>query len=155
MATMGTVLSGLEDELRELLYTLEVDNYGQAEINTRFRSPKPTERATFRELTGKSRLFQISWSGIKQRTVGCTTRTFDVAGAITIGYPLHGSDIVRAADYQSICDIIAGTGTDGGGQSSTTGVSYRLVNYENEPEAEDVEDWLWYTIPLIAVIETS
>ncbi len=155
MAAMGTVLAGLEDELRELLYSLTPDSFGQTELSTRFRSPKSSDRAAFRELTGNSRLFQIEWSGVKQRTTGCSSRTYDVTGAIIVGYPLNGSDLARISDYHLIADAIAGTGTGGGGQSGATGVSYRLVSFEDEPESDDGEDWLWYSIPLIAVIETS
>lgn len=150
MAAMGAILRDLEDELRKTIYALAPRQYGPVALATQFRMPKGADRAAFREQIGKSRLFNLTWGAPRQRTVGASSRTFTISGAITIGYPLNGTDIDRASDYQLICDAL-----DSGGASTVTGVSFRLVNYEEGPDEEAGEDWIWMTIPLLAVIETT
>lgn len=152
MASLGSVLTDLEDEIRELIYALTPDMFGGVDVPTRFRSPKPGERSKFREFTGQGRLFQIEWTSVKQRTTGCTHRTFDVGASLVIGYPPNGTDLVRSSDYQIIADALSDSQ---GGASTVSGVSFRLVDYDTEPSEDGDEDWLWYTIPLRAVVETS
>lgn len=149
MANAGTVLTNLETEIRMALMALSPVAFGHIEIPTKFRMVKGADRANFREQTGQGRLFNIVWSSIKQRTIGSSTRTFDVTGSIIVGYPLSGSDTVRVYDYQLICDTMNDTA------STVTGVCYRLVDVDAEPETDEREDWLFHNIPLKAVIETT
>ena len=67
-----------------------------------------------------------------------------------MGYPKRGWEIVAASDFGVLRGAINATG----GMSTVTGVGYRVVT-QVSPVFAYVDDWMWSTFEIAAVVETA
>jgi len=149
MATAGAILQLLEAEVREVIGAIKPET----KSDTLFSTSKVQNETDVESVTGRERWFEIEWIGIKQLPFGTTERYYTVTANISIGYPAHGWDLDMVSDYDQIERALR-TG-NGGGASAVSGVSFRLLNDDEEPEAVELDDWKWYKLPLIAEIQTT
>ena len=72
-------------------------------------------------------------------------------GAVVVGYPLERWNKARIVDTDQINRALG----QSAGQTTITGVCFRVTDPESPPETETTEDWLWVRYPILAVIETT
>ena len=144
MANVAEIITGLETEIRVAVCGL-TPNYMS---KPGFTSPKRLETVKLEEQTQVTRLFQVEFAPetIRTLSMGCADGVASIEGTITIGYPVETKwNAAMSDDFRAIYDELHQN------RGSVSGVSFRHVPDDAEPEIENVDnDWRWMRIPVIA-----
>ena len=144
MASMWTVVNNLNEELVQSVMGLVPDGRPEHLF-------EPIEQWEGERPSGKIRGFYVEWGDGERITTGAAAMKYEIGITIVVGYPVYGWTAARVSDTDKIMRLFQ---LDGG-QSATTGVSYRLVDPEEPPNTEIDEEWTWVSYPLTTVIETT
>jgi len=147
MAAMDTILLDLTEEIIKAMYQID-PNHNASE---KFRSPKNLQTQKLEGQTGEPRLFEVTWGDPIGLDGGHSLKTWQITGTIKIGYPNETSwNIAKASDVQQIFTRF--NVNDHG----VTGVHYRQITEDEQPETEEAEnDWLWMSVPLDVRLTTD
>jgi hypothetical protein len=145
---IDTICKGLQSELKSLILKLTPSERG----SERWIPVNPETHGTITEQTARARTFWVEPAIPEARWIGNGQRRYALSWILTIGYPPHGWEICAVSDFDDLRAEI----NKYGGQSTTTGVGYRVIPTEGEAFAPSRDgNWLWTRIRIDSVIETT
>jgi len=144
MANLETIIDALEEDITVKIIQI---------------APRTNPDKRFKEMrifegeppSGKIRGFYLNWGEAEQVTIGSAARTYKLPVDVVVGYPLEKWQVARIADTDQINRAFG----QSAGQTSITGISFRLADPESPPETETTEDWIWKRFHLLSMIETT
>jgi hypothetical protein len=150
MTTLYSSLSELETELRQLFYSLTP----RSRASHRFSTSRQLEDGVdWKDAEHTPRTFCLEWLPTARPLSMGSAHYYAMCNAIiNVWYPSRGWTLDMLSDAEHIRDAIKGIAGSGGGASTATNVSYRLVDPESGATVEDTEDGRWLVIPLVVFV---
>jgi hypothetical protein len=147
--SLDKICDGLRRELQSLIVKISPTERG----SERFTPRDPQMQGDIRENTGKARTFWLEPMTVKPLNVGATTRRYEIAWDLVVGYPPSGWETAAISDY----DDLRASVNIAGGFSAVNGVGFRVMPAAEEAglRMERAEKWLWVTSRIVSIVETT